>query len=105
MSAFGGKRPRFLLDLAEELTRLKDNTGPDVAERWYEALLATIQFIKKNPFVGREWEDLTPPGIRSWRVRGFPRWLIFYSVTDKGKVIFYRIRSATMNLVVLKMES
>lgn len=105
MRAFGSKRPRFLLDLAEELTWLKENTGADVAERWYEALLATIQFIEKNPFVGRERKDLTPAGIRSWRLRGFPRWLIFYAVTVKGKVIFYRVRSGTMNLVVMKMES
>jgi plasmid stabilization system protein ParE len=105
VSAFGGKRPRFLLDLAEELTWLKDNAGTDVAERWYEALLATIQFIEKNPFVGRERKDLTPFGIRSWRLAGFPRWLIFYAVTDKQKVIFYRVRSGTMNLVVMKMES
>lgn len=105
MSVFGGKRPRFLLDLAEELTWLKDNAGFDVAERWYQALLETIPFIKKNPFVGREREDLRPAGIRSWRVHGFPRWLIFYAVTEKGKVIFYRVRSGTMNLVVLKMES
>ena len=62
MSALGGKRPRFLLDLAEELTWLKDKAGADVAERWYDALLTTIQFIKKNPFVGREREDLTPGG-------------------------------------------
>jgi len=105
MSALGGKRPRFLLDLAEELTWLKDNAGADVAERWHDALLATIQFIKKNPYVGREREDLTPAGIRSWRMGEFPRWLIFYSVIDKGKVTFHRIRSGTMNLVVMKMES
>jgi plasmid stabilization system protein ParE len=99
------KRPRFLLDLAEELSWLKDNAGADVAEHWYEALLATIQFIRKNPHVGRERKDLTPAGIRSWRVGGFPRWLIFYAVADTGKVIFYRVRSGTMNLVVMKMES
>jgi plasmid stabilization system protein ParE len=105
VSGFGGKRPRFLLDLAEELIWLKDNAGADVAERWYDALLATIQFIKKNPFVGRERKDLTPGGIRSWRVRGFPRWLIFYAVTSKKEVVFYRVRSGTMNLAVMKMES
>jgi plasmid stabilization system protein ParE len=105
VSASGGKRPRFLLDLAEELTWLKDNAGAAVAERWYEALLATIQFVKRNPYVGREREDLTPAGVRSWRVRGFPRWLVFYSVAERGKVIFHRVRSGTMNLVVLKMES
>ncbi|MGB7767973.1 MAG: type II toxin-antitoxin system RelE/ParE family toxin [Verrucomicrobiia bacterium] len=99
------KRPQFLLDLAEELVWLRDNAGADVAERWYEALLATIQFIRKNPHVGREREDLTPAGIRSWRIREFPRWLIFYAVADRKKVIFYRVRSGTMNLVVLKMES
>lgn len=99
------KRPQFLLDLAEELTWLKDNAGADVAERWYEALQATIQFICKNPHVGRERRDLTPAGIRSWRMRGFPRWLIFYGVTGERRVVFYRIRSGTMNLVVMKMES
>ncbi len=99
------KRPRFLLDLAEELTWLKDHAGADVAGRWYESLLATIQFIRKNPHVGRERKDLTPAGIRSWRMGDFPRWLVFYGVTDDGMVVFYRVRSGTMNLVVMKMES
>jgi hypothetical protein len=50
-------------------------------------------------------EDLSPVGIRSWRVCGFPRWLVFYAVTSKKEVVFYRVRSSTMNLVVMKMES
>ena len=99
------KRPRFLLDMAEELTWLKDKAGADVAERWYEALVGTVEFIEKNPLVGRERKDLSPAGIRSWRVRGFPRWLIFYAVTPQEEIVLYRVRSGTMNLVVLKMES
>lgn len=99
------KRPRFLLDLAEELTWLKDNAGVEVAERWYNALLATIEFIEKNPHIGRERTDLSPPGIRSWRLNAFPRWLIFYAVKDNGQIVFYRVRSGTMNLVVMKMGS
>ena len=99
------KRPRFLLDLAEELAWLNDKAGAEVAERWYDGLVATVQFIGKNPFVGRERKDLSPAGIRSWRVRGFPRWLIFYAVNSKKEVAFYRVRSGTMNLVVMKMES
>jgi plasmid stabilization system protein ParE len=105
VTAFGSKRPRFLLDLAEELYWLKEKAGPEVAEKWYDALLATIEFIEKNPLVGRERKDLSPAGIRSWRVRGFPRWLIFYAVTAKRQVVVYRVRSGTMNLVVLKMRS
>jgi plasmid stabilization system protein ParE len=99
------KRPRFLLDLAEELTWLKDKAGPEVAERWYDALLVTLQFIEKNPFVGRQRKDLSPAGIRSWRVRGFPRWLIFYAAAPQKQIVFCRIRSGTMNLAGMKIES
>jgi plasmid stabilization system protein ParE len=99
------KRPRFLLDVGEELTWLNDKAGAEVAERWYDALLETIQFIEKHPFVGRHRKDLSPAGIRSWRLDKFPRWLIFYAVTPKKGIVLYRIRSGTMNLVVMKMES
>ncbi len=99
------RRPRFLLDLAEELTWLNDKAGAEVAERWFDALLVTLQFIEKNPLVGRERKDLSPAGVRTWRVRGFPRWLIFYGVTSQREIVFYRVRSGTMNLVVMKMES
>jgi plasmid stabilization system protein ParE len=99
------KRPLFLLDLAEELTWLKDKAGGEVAERWYDALLVTVQFLEKNPLAGRERTDLSPTGVRSWRVRGFPRWLSFYAFTNKDEVVFYRIRSGTMDLVVMNLES
>lgn len=42
------RRPRFLFDVAEELTWLKDHAGVEVAERWYEALWSTIQFMGKT---------------------------------------------------------
>ncbi len=99
------KRPRFLLDLAEELTWLRDNAGIDVAERWYDAFQASIQFIEKNPSIGRERKALSPGGIRPWRVQGFPRWLIFYRLVDNKKIVFCRVRSGTMNLVVMRMDS
>jgi plasmid stabilization system protein ParE len=99
------RRPRFLLDLAEELTWLNEKAGPDVAESWYEALNETIRLLQQHPLIGRERTDLSPPGIRSWRIAGYPRWLIFYGVDQRNKLIFYRIRQGTMNLVVLKMDS
>lgn len=99
------KRPLFLIDVAEELTWLNQKAGPEVAERWFNALIATLEFIEKHPLAGRGRKDLTPPNIRSWRVRGFPRWLIFYEVTAKKDIVFHRIRAANMNLVVLKMKS
>ncbi len=99
------KRPRFLLDLAEELAWLRDKAGTDVAESWYDALDETLLLLEKHPLIGRERKDLSPPGIRSWRVSRFPRWLIFYGVDQDKNVILYRVRQGTMNLAALKMES
>jgi plasmid stabilization system protein ParE len=99
------KRPQFLLDLAEELIWLTAKAGPDVAEKWYQSLKATIRLLQKNPLIGRERKDLSPPGIRSWRISGFPRWLVFYTVNEKDQLVLLRVRQGMMNLVVLKMES
>jgi len=98
------KRPQFLRDLAEELGWLKDKAGAGVAEAWYQSLNDTIHFLAQHPFVGRVRKDLSPPGIRSWRMSGFPRWLLFYPVDQDNRLVLYRIRPGTMNLVVLKMK-
>lgn len=98
------KRPRFLLDLAEELAWLNLNAGPDVAERWYQSLIETMHDLQRHPLLGRERRDLKPTGIRSWRVKKFPRWLIFYRVREDESLIFLRLRYGTMNLTHLRME-
>ncbi len=104
MRAF--KRPRFLLDLAEELTWLNKKAGPEVAERWYQALLATIEDLKRHPLLGRERLDLKPAGIRSWRVKRFSRRLVFYRIReDEQSLVLLRVCSGTMNLPMLEMES
>jgi plasmid stabilization system protein ParE len=98
------KRPRFLLDLADELTWLRAKAGPDVAERWYQSLLATMEDLMMHPHLGRERHDLKPAGIRSWRVKRYPRWLIFYSVCVNDELVFLRVRHGMMNLTRLRME-
>ena len=99
------KRPQFLLDLAEELNWLSERAGPQIAEDWYQALKKTVLFLRKNPFAGRPRKDLSPPNLRSWRISGFPRWLIFYTAEADGRLILHRVRQGTMNLLVLKMQS
>ena len=71
MQAF--KRPQFLLDLAAELNWLKEKAGPAIANRRYENLLATIEELERQPYLGRRRPDLKGEGIRSWRVKRFPR--------------------------------
>jgi plasmid stabilization system protein ParE len=96
-------RPQFLLDLAEELNWVKQKAGPGVAERWYEAVCSAIEQVHKHPGLGRPRRDLKPEGIRSWRVKGFARWLLFY-LERPDELVFLRLRQGTMNLVVLEME-
>ena len=54
------KRPRFLLDLADELNWLKDKAGPNVAERWYQDLVATIEDLKRHPIWGENGQISSP---------------------------------------------
>jgi plasmid stabilization system protein ParE len=97
-------RPRFLLDLAEELNWLNQRAGPEVAERWYEAVCSSIEQLRKHPGLGRLRRDLKPEGLRSWRVKGFARWQLFYLERPEALVLL-RLRQGTMNLVVLDMSS
>jgi plasmid stabilization system protein ParE len=99
------KRPRFLLDVAEELTWLNQKAGAEVAEHWYQSLQAAMADLQRHPHLGRERRDLKPEGIRSWRLKQFPRWLIFYSVREDGALVFLRVRYGLMNLGRLRMES
>ncbi len=96
-------RPQFLMDLAEDLNWLNQKAGSGVAERWYQAVLATIEQLRRHPGLGRPRLDLKPQGIRSWRVKGFERWLVFY-VEREAALVFLRIRQGTMNLSVLNMD-
>jgi hypothetical protein len=64
----------------------------------------TVGLLKTSPFIGRKRTDLKYPGIRSWRVEHFTRWLIFYGLREDALVL-YRVRSGTMNLAALKLVS
>jgi plasmid stabilization system protein ParE len=97
-------RPQFYLDMEEEVYWLLENAGADVARGWHDAVWRTIELLKAHPEMGRVRKDLKQPGIRSWRVQHFTRWLIFYGVRAQD-LMLYRVRSGMMNLLVLKMES
>ncbi|HWF19371.1 MAG TPA: type II toxin-antitoxin system RelE/ParE family toxin [Verrucomicrobiae bacterium] len=99
------KCPQFLLDLAEELTWLNEKAGAEVANAWYQSLKETIRPLEKHPRLGRPRKDLSPTGIRSWRLARFPRWLLFYGIDEKEHLVLHRVRQGSMNLLVLKMES
>lgn len=94
-------RPAFYHDIAREELWLLERAGAEVADRWHGSLWKTIQFLEQHPFIGRERRDLKRKGVRSWRVRNFERWLIFYGVQE-DTLGLYRVVSGTMDLLRLK---
>jgi hypothetical protein len=96
-------RPGFLEDAAREEFYLLEHAGVESADAWHEALWETLGFLDRTPLAGRARMDLKFPGIRSWRVTHFERWLIFYAVRGDD-LIFYRVMPGTMNLHALELK-
>jgi plasmid stabilization system protein ParE len=96
-------RPQFYLDVEKEVYWLLTNADASVAERWHAAVWETIEWLKTQPLLGRERKDVKQPGIRSWRVNHFARWLVFYEAQAETLVI-YRVRSGFMDLTQIKMR-
>jgi plasmid stabilization system protein ParE len=71
----------FWADLARQVDWYRDEACPEVAERFVDAVEATLNVLMRQPGLGRarfqKWPELQ--GIRSFRVRKpFHRFLIFY---------------------------
>jgi plasmid stabilization system protein ParE len=71
----------FWADLTKQVDWYRDEASPEVAERFVDAVGATLKALMRQPDLGRarfqKWPELT--GIRSFRVRKpFHRFLIFY---------------------------
>ena len=97
------QRPQFLLDVARTELYLLEYAGAEVADRWHEALWETIRFLETHPLAGRARFDLTFTGIRSWKINGFDRWIVFYEVRD-GDLILFRVVPGSLNLQDLKFS-
>ena len=96
-------RPAFYDDITREELWLLEHTDAQTADRWHAALWDTIYFLEQHPLIGRPRTDLAHRGIRSWRIKAFERWLIFYSVRDNVLVLL-RVVSGTMDLAGLTVR-
>ncbi len=52
--------------------------NPTAAKPFLEAAYNAFEFLANNPNVGRQRRDLGFPEVRSWRIPGYRRYLIFY---------------------------
>lgn len=92
------RRYEVILDLAEIYAWIADR-NPDPAERFLVALDLTFEQIGKNPGIGweRSWKSNKLQGIRSWRVRDFRNFRIFYR-EEKSAVEIYAVLRGSRHL-------
>jgi len=91
------KRPAFLLDVADGADYLTTEAGEAVARRWKDSLDKTIALITRFPEIGRLRQDLPFPGIRTFFLKDFPRYLIFYR-REEGTIDLLRVKHGMMHL-------
>lgn len=90
------KRPAFFRDVDLCSFRIaRDN--PDAARRLISAAEATCEQIRNHPKIGHQEGFRKHAGIRSWRVEGFEKYLIFYRVNTESVEIL-RLLHGSRNL-------
>lgn len=73
-------RPRAEADLIDSTRYYRSVGGDDLGERFFDAAFASLRTIERAPNIGSPaiGELCDVPGLRSWRVKGFPiRWYYF----------------------------
>jgi len=73
----------------------RDN--PSAARAFLEAVYDSFEFLARNPGRGRTRADLGFPEVRSWRVDGFRRYLIFYRELP-GRIQIWRVLHGARDL-------
>jgi toxin ParE1/3/4 len=89
------RRNGVILDLAELYAWIGDR-DLDAAERFLAAVEDTFDQIRKQPGIGweRPWKNQNLRGLRSWRVKGFPNFLVFYREEDSTIGVYAVLRGA-----------
>lgn len=59
-------------------------TNRSVADRFLSGVDDAFEMLRESPSLGapRRFNSSSLVGLRSWRVKGFENWLIFYRVVD-----------------------
>lgn len=74
------------------------------ADRFVDAIERTFAEIAQHPQIGweRSWKHRKLKGLRSWRVKGFPNYLVFYRIEDEIVAMVAVLHSARLLERILK---
>ncbi len=74
-------------DILDIVRRIRPH-NPAAAVRFVEAFKASVDLLARMPDIGRVRPDLGTPETRSWRVKGFRKYLIFYeTLPDRVRLL------------------
>jgi plasmid stabilization system protein ParE len=90
-------RPLFLTDMEEIADCLFTEADTQVAEKFRAALKRTVATISNHPDIGRIRSDLPMSSIRTFIVKGFANWLVFYRC-EKERLELLRLKHGMMHL-------
>jgi toxin ParE1/3/4 len=87
----------FEQDFAELVAHFAANASGEVAARFEDNTCKLIERLLRQPEMGRLRKDLKPQGVRSFRIHGFDRYLLFYRIKGDDLVLL-RLRYGGMDL-------
>lgn len=93
----------FEADFAETAAQFAAIASPETSLRWEKAVIRLTKLLQKFPELGRIRRDLHPPGMRTFVIKEFPNYLLFYRTTAT-EIIFLRVRYGGMDLTKLFPE-
>lgn len=77
------KRPATVHDLVAIAQHIRGD-NEEAAERFLVAADETFHRLAANPTIGRPRHFQRKPGLRSWQVQGFEKYLVFYKPLQDG---------------------
>jgi toxin ParE1/3/4 len=82
-------RPRAEADLVEVARYYAQEGGLDLGERVLDAALGALEPIQRMPSMGspRLGQLCDIPGLRSWRVTGFPMQWLYFEASNRLDVV------------------
>jgi toxin ParE1/3/4 len=82
-------RPQAEADLVEATRHYAEEGSVELAERMFDAAIPALEPIQRMPAMGspRLGQLCDIPGLRSWRVTGFPMQWLYFEAEDHLDVV------------------
>ena len=92
----------FEADYAELVVHFNEVGGVPLSHKFEDDVVSLTENLLKFPEMGRRRDDLKPDGLRSFRLRHFSKYILFYQIKG-NELLLVRLRYGGMDLPMLFM--